>query len=213
MSAWLARIELNTRSPEVRRDLGNVELLHKRMMLLVPDDLGTDPRALAGLLFRLEQSAYAATLLVQSRLEMTPGRLPEGYGRIQMRDLTPMLEALTKGRAVQYRIAGNASKRKAVGSKSDTDTTRRGPIVALHGQAAEDWWRDRARTAGLCLHSLVSSPDAAARGGKIRHDLTRFDGTASIEDPQALTEALLNGIGRGKSYGAGLLSLAPARLD
>ncbi|RSN68457.1 type I-E CRISPR-associated protein Cas6/Cse3/CasE, partial [Streptomyces sp. WAC 05379] len=42
------------------------------------------------------------------------------------------------------------------------------------------------------------------------HRLLQFDGTAHITDPDALTDALLTGIGRAKSYGAGLLSLAPA---
>ncbi|MFS8202560.1 type I-E CRISPR-associated protein Cas6/Cse3/CasE [Streptomyces sp. CWNU-52B] len=43
-----------------------------------------------------------------------------------------------------------------------------------------------------------------------RHQLTRFDGQATITDPDQLRHALLHGIGRAKAYGAGLLSLAPA---
>ncbi|WP_405797442.1 type I-E CRISPR-associated protein Cas6/Cse3/CasE [Streptomyces sp. NBC_01506] len=38
---------------------------------------------------------------------------------------------------------------------------------------------------------------------------TRFEGTAVVRDAQSLRNALLNGIGRSKSYGCGLLSLAP----
>ncbi len=44
----------------------------------------------------------------------------------------------------------------------------------------------------------------------MRHSLIRYDGTATVTDPTALTQAVLTGIGRGKPYGAGLLSLAPA---
>jgi CRISPR system Cascade subunit CasE len=44
----------------------------------------------------------------------------------------------------------------------------------------------------------------------MRHSLVRYDGTGLITDPEALTQALVAGIGRAKSYGAGLLSLAPA---
>jgi len=36
----------------------------------------------------------------------------------------------------------------------------------------------------------------------------RFDGEAVISDVDAVRHAVLNGIGRGKSYGCGLLSLA-----
>lgn len=38
-----------------------------------------------------------------------------------------------------------------------------------------------------------------------------FEGTADVRDAAALRQALLDGIGRSKSYGCGLLSLAPAR--
>lgn len=44
----------------------------------------------------------------------------------------------------------------------------------------------------------------------MRHSLVRYDGTATVTDPDALRAAVLAGIGRGKPYGAGLLSLAPA---
>jgi CRISPR system Cascade subunit CasE len=45
----------------------------------------------------------------------------------------------------------------------------------------------------------------------MRHSLLRYDGTATVIDPDALHDAVIHGIGRGKPYGAGLLSLAPAR--
>lgn len=41
------------------------------------------------------------------------------------------------------------------------------------------------------------------------HGVNHFDGLAAIADPQAAATAVLNGIGKGRSYGAGLLSLAP----
>ncbi|WP_443065169.1 type I-E CRISPR-associated protein Cas6/Cse3/CasE [Streptomyces sp. NBC_00536] len=44
----------------------------------------------------------------------------------------------------------------------------------------------------------------------LRHSLVRYDGTATGTDPQALMAAVLSGIGRGKPYGAGLLTLVPA---
>jgi CRISPR system Cascade subunit CasE len=38
-----------------------------------------------------------------------------------------------------------------------------------------------------------------------------FDGLAVITDPEHVRAAVCEGIGRGKSYGCGLLSLAPVR--
>jgi CRISPR system Cascade subunit CasE len=38
-----------------------------------------------------------------------------------------------------------------------------------------------------------------------------FEGVLTVDKPDALQHALRNGIGRGKSFGLGLLSLAPLR--
>jgi CRISPR system Cascade subunit CasE len=210
MNAWLARIELNLRNPQVRADLSNVNQLHKRVMMLAPDDLGDNARHQTGVLFRLDQDEHTPSILVQARIPLDTDRLPAGYGRTQVKDLAPMFSALTKNQGVNYRIAANASKRLP---KPDPAATKRGSVIALHGAAAEDWWRRHAHTAGLTLLTITSSPVGAAHGDGIRHDLTQFDGTAVVHDPHALAGAVLDGIGRGKAYGAGLLSLAPARLS
>ncbi|MFE2601026.1 type I-E CRISPR-associated protein Cas6/Cse3/CasE [Streptomyces sp. NPDC059396] len=39
--------------------------------------------------------------------------------------------------------------------------------------------------------------------------LTQFEGTATISEPTLLATAIREGIGRGKAYGAGLLTLIP----
>jgi len=65
-----------------------------------------------------------------------------------------------------------------------------------------------------------ASPTAAAvgrrgRGGEgrvhIRQVQTRFDGIAVVQNPALLRERIRTGIGRGKAYGCGLLTLAPVR--
>ncbi|MFI7536506.1 type I-E CRISPR-associated protein Cas6/Cse3/CasE [Streptosporangium sp. NPDC049376] len=42
-------------------------------------------------------------------------------------------------------------------------------------------------------------------------DPVRYDGHLVVTDLDAFTAALVNGVGRAKAYGCGLLSLAPAR--
>ncbi|MFE8992784.1 type I-E CRISPR-associated protein Cas6/Cse3/CasE [Streptomyces collinus] len=80
---------------------------------------------------------------------------------------------------------------------------------------ADHWWLRRAAEAGLHLHVLTptSMEPARSRGRdapRMRPSLLRYDGTATVTDPDTLTAAMVHGIGRGKPYGAGLLSLAPA---
>lgn len=211
MNAWVTRIRLNIRSAEARRDLSNVDLLHKRMMLLVADDLGLRARAESGLLFRVDQDEHASTIIVQTLTKPLTDRLPDGYGHAEVKDLGAMFDKLTTGRSVHYRITASASKRQPLDPPPPPESKKRGPVIPLRGAVAEQWWRRQAtERAGLNLVTLTAKPVGVATGNGIRHALTRFDGTAVIDDPVALTEAVLAGIGRGKPYGGGLLSLAPA---
>ena len=95
------------------------------------------------------------------------------------------------------------------------------PVVALSGAAAEEWWLRQAEAAGLKPLGIHSQPLDAVRGRRgtqgdaaeqhVRHARIRFDGAATIIDPDLLRTKITEGIGRGKSYGCGLLSIAPAR--
>jgi CRISPR system Cascade subunit CasE len=207
----LARIHLNPHHRAVHRDLRDATQMHRTVMRMVPDNLGASPRHQAGLLYRLEETETTSTLLVQA-LHLDPTLLPPGYGHAEVKSLTPMFSALRKGLAVRYRIVLNPVKRERLplGQKN-----QRGKIVPLSGEDADQWWHRRALDAGLSLHVLNSTNLAPARprgqqAPSMRHSLLRYDGTATVTDPEALTHAVLTGIGRGKPYGAGLLSLAPA---
>ncbi|MFJ1673228.1 type I-E CRISPR-associated protein Cas6/Cse3/CasE [Streptomyces bottropensis] len=221
----LTRIRLNRNSRDVRRDLARSTSLHKTVMLLAPEGLGDNPRHKAGLLFRLEQATHHTppTLLIQSQLPPDFSRLPHAYGTTETRDLTPMFQALATGRSVRYRITANASTRhKVLDGDPFFDTRPRHKDIPLYGDAALAWWQRKAAHAGLAPTSTDLTPVGAFRSPStkkqtsdsaphvFRHVLTRFDGVATITDPSQLCHALLAGIGRGKPYGAGLLSLAPA---
>ncbi|MFJ2769185.1 type I-E CRISPR-associated protein Cas6/Cse3/CasE [Streptomyces sp. NPDC087300] len=211
-TADLARIHLNPHSREVQRDLRDATQMHKTLMRLVPDDLGATPRQDTGLLFRLDESPDASTLLVQATAPLDPSRLPTGYGHTEIKDLAPLFAALREGLAVRYRITVNPVKRERLPLEQKH---QRGKIVPLAGPEADQWWTRRATEAGLHLNAMLPTPQRPVQprgtdAPPMRHSLIRYDGTATVTDPKALAIALLTGIGRGKSYGAGLLSLAPA---
>ncbi|MGW3649199.1 type I-E CRISPR-associated protein Cas6/Cse3/CasE [Streptomyces sp. NPDC000878] len=211
MSAALAWIRLNPHHRAVQRDLHDATQMHRTLMRLVPDNLGDAPRQKAGLLYRLDETDTTSTLLVQAAT-LDPARLPHGYGDTELKDLTPMFGALTKDRPIRYRIVVNPVKTERL---SLDHKGQRGQRIPLTGQEADQWWTRRATEAGLHLHTMLPTPldPARPRAGRAslgRHHLVRYDGTATVTDPEALTHAVLTGIGRAKSYGAGLLSLAPA---
>ncbi|MFE4775974.1 type I-E CRISPR-associated protein Cas6/Cse3/CasE [Streptomyces sp. NPDC056713] len=221
--ASLTRIHLNLTHPTVRRDLADYPHLHKTLMSLADDHLGPHPRQQAGLLFRLETDQRVPTLYVQTRQTPLTQRLPTGYGTADTRDLTPLLTHLQTGRHIRYRITASPTAR--IGNNPPPrhrdprpghrpTTLPRGAITPLHGPDALQWWHRRARQAGLTLTTTTHTPRPFRRPRGAppgpHHHLVQFDGTAHISDPHALATALTDGIGRGRAYGAGLLSLAPA---
>ncbi|MFE8911078.1 type I-E CRISPR-associated protein Cas6/Cse3/CasE [Streptomyces globisporus] len=207
----IARIRLNPHSRDVQRDLRDATEMHRTMMRMVPDGLDESPRSQAGLLYRLDETDTTSTLLVQAN-HLDPARLPARYGQADIKSLTPMFTALRKGLAVRYRIILNPAKRERLPLEKKG---KRGRIVPLSGADADQWWQRRAADAGLHVHILTPTNMPPIRSRRqdaagMRHSLIRYDGTAAVTDPNALREAVLAGIGRGKPYGAGLLSLAPA---
>ncbi|GAB3160142.1 type I-E CRISPR-associated protein Cas6/Cse3/CasE [Micromonospora sonneratiae] len=206
MNAWLVRIALDLRQRNAHQDIRDIVAMHRRVMSLVPDGIGDKARHEAGVLFRIDHGRVGPVILAQTTMTPDISRLPDRYGSIESRDISALLKALEPGMLVHYRIAANASKRVAKGAAA-------GKIVALTGTDAEDWWHRKAKASGLDLRQVHvhSQPDAIGKIKAVRHAVTRFDGTAVITNADQVRAAALGGIGRGKSFGCGLLSLALAR--
>ncbi|MFJ8932125.1 type I-E CRISPR-associated protein Cas6/Cse3/CasE [Streptomyces sp. NPDC102364] len=214
-SLYLTRLHLDPHHPAARRDLADRDQLHKTLMCLAGHPAGPTPRRSAGLLFRLETDTPTPTVLVQSSVPPQPHRLPSGYASVQTHDTTGLLTHLAPGQPVHYRITASPVRNRPgtpIGVRDDGRLLRaRGRPTPLHGDEALAWWQRQADQAGLALHTAaLTSQPFITRQRAVRHHLIQFDGHAHIHDTTALTHALHHGIGRAKSYGAGLLSLAPA---
>lgn len=211
----LTCIVLNPHNTAARADLADVDSLHKTLMRLAPDHNGPTPRATAGLLWRTEPGPHP-TLLVQTAHTPDLTALPTNYGTARTVDLTPLLNSLNPGRTMRYRITAAPTVARSAGNPTRHPVTgkRRGKITHLTGDDAIAWWQRHAAAVGLepVTVSGLSRPfprTCFARSAPY-FTLTQFEGLAYITDTGLLTHALNNGIGRAKSYGAGLLSLAPA---
>lgn len=217
MTTWLARLVPDERRPDVAGDLRDTGRLHRRIMGLFPDSLGENARAAGAILFRVDDDPRGTSVLVQSAVAPDLARLPEGYAHGEVRTLDPLMDALRPGLPVRYRLTANATRKLGRNTTAGKPLT----VVPLHAAEAEAWWARKAGEAGLELRILTAvslnpakglrrSPDSTQRQ-HLQHARTRFDGTALIADPERLRTALAEGVGRAKSYGCGLLTIAPTR--
>ena len=145
-------------------------------------------------------------ILVQSGLEPSWEKLPQSYlMKHAIKPFEPQASQLEAGRVIQFRLKANPSKR-------DQKT---GKTIGLFHQSDQLAWLERqASRRGFILQGVDVIPSANVFGIKtkgtspIRIVTVLYQGILQIADPSLFVEAIQQGIGRGKSYGCGLLSIA-----
>jgi CRISPR system Cascade subunit CasE len=210
---YLSQLILNDRDRKVRHDLSNIHNLHRSIMHAFPDveilseEEQKRVRADWQVLFRLEPDSNI--LLVQSELEPDWGKLPLTYlSQKQCKPFQPEVSQFPIDRLLRFRLKANPSKR-------DKETRK---TVGLYSQSDQEaWFRRQAAQHGFGVEGLDIIPAANLWGTKekgqpqIKIHTALFQGVLKVQNPALLVTAIQQGIGRGRSYGCGLLSLQ--RLD
>lgn len=202
---YLTQLRLEPRSAQARRDLADPYDMHRTLVrAFVQDETQAPPR----FLWRLEPGQVWAqpVLLVQSAHAADWSVLTRLPGYLQNDELpqTKAFEAATLLRAearYRFRLVANPT------------VTRVGKRHGLFGEDAQLAWlhRQGERTGFTVETALVSGSDQLqGRKGATRVSLLRvcFDGVLRARDIDPLKQALSAGIGPGKAFGCGLLSLA-----
>ena len=232
MMAVLSRLVLDPRCREVQVDLTDCHRLHQRVMTAFPDvDGGSVARKNFGVLFRLETIPRGVHLLVQATVCPDWSRLPEGYvmsdwlegSAVGITSLDPLLERIREGASFRFRLRANPSRK--IDTKSGPSGERRhGRRVPLRQQEARvHWLARRATRGGFAVSTVGEVPDLVETKGervsgwrrvgdqpqRITVESVLFEGRLRVLDATSFQRALLEGIGPAKSYGCGLLSVAP----
>jgi CRISPR system Cascade subunit CasE len=202
---YLSQLVLNARERKVQQDLSNVHALHQRIMQGFPDENRENSRADWNVLYR--QEIDSPVVLVQSTVEPDWVKLPERYlEKHKIKPLNDVLNHLAKGERLQFRLKANPSKR----------SKETGKTIAITGRAEQVSWLERkGEQNGFQLLGLdvIPVPNLYGRKssnpGAIKIVSALYQGTLEILDAEAFKQAVRHGIGRGRSYGCGLLSLAP----
>lgn len=194
----LARIRCNGFSRAVWRDLKSRNEMHKTMCRIV----GTT-RSEANLLWRWERSSKRPTILVQATAPMDLDALPDDYGDYDgPRCMAGHLQRIADGATVQYRIDINAAtqNRRVVPS---------GKRAAVPIASIPTWWHRKAEAFGLRPDGdalTVDTETVRVRDRGALH-IARLEGYGEVINAADLRGAITSGVGRGRSYGCGLLTL------
>jgi CRISPR system Cascade subunit CasE len=228
----LSRLVLNQRSREVIRDLADCQQLHRTILSAFPQ-ASSPARAEFGVLFRVDYPRSGApTLLVQSRRHPDWARLPPSYLAVtpEAKDVSGAYQSIVAGDTLRFRLRANPTRR--IDTKSGPDGARRnGRRVELRTEEQKLQWLRRkgaahgfevisVRTADSVpnvrvndegkLRGYRSNPSVPARQALTLASVL-FEGVLRVADAEALRHALIEGIGPGKAYGFGLLSVASAQ--
>jgi CRISPR system Cascade subunit CasE len=217
---YLSRLLLNPRSRQVQREVGNPYDMHRTVMRAFPETLPEDERVL----YRLDSQPRSGQLLLLVQSQTAPDwawlveqdyLLPaDPYSRLENPAVKVVILALQPDQTLHFRLRANPTKRLM---RDDPERKlKKGQRIGLLKEADQQaWLANKAQDGGFAVLG-ASITSEGFNGGRTReqhkfnHLAVRFDGLLQVTDPDQFLETLRCGLGRGKGFGFGLLSVAPA---
>lgn len=219
---FLTLMRLDASSPHVQRDLRDPQGLHRRVMSGFPSllDPELEAREYFGVLHRLEIERQTGRVLlyVQSRMLPDWSTLPAGYlvedgmPNPGVKSVGAVYDSLAAGRVFRFRLRANPTRKidTKSGPNGERRNGRRVPLVGIDQQVA--WLQRKAAEHGFeLLQATIAATGATeiarshATGVTLQGVL--FEGRLVIRDAERVRGALGQGIGPGKAFGFGLLSI------
>lgn len=218
-----SRILIDSRDRRAMYVFGSLERLHAVVARATNSDASGDQHRV---LWRLDKASHGAMqrLYIVSPSEPDRSVFEEELGVNADRDCSscdygPFLEHLESGQEWAFRVTVNPTH--SVPSEGFASRGRRQPIVRRDEQA--EWLFRKFRKIGCHMTiNRLDQPEVAIRGTQqisfrkrgttVVLTQVTFEGILSVDDPNTLCQALVDGIGSAKAYGCGLLTLAPLQV-
>lgn len=205
---YLTRLRLKITDRAAQRVLSDPYRLHQLILLAFdPSRPGGGERVL----FRVEPEVREGEVrvLIQSETEpsWTRAHLSEQLPRLVVDGPKPLGSGFTTGQSLRFRLRGNPTKRTVEGKR-----------VALKGESAQlDWVRRKLAYAGFEVEAcrcrdegMIQGRSGHRNGAGILLMSVLYEGLLRVRDPHAAIGAIAAGIGSGKAFGFGLLSVSRA---
>lgn len=219
---YLTRMSLNGARRGARKLLSSPQAMHAAVLSSFPPGASQES---GRVLWRLDRNDNALALYVSSsrRPDLTHVIEQAGWPSLnetwQTVDISPFLGRLEAGQRWAFRVTGNPTHAVREGERG------RGKVMA-HVTVDQQigWLLQKAERHGFVVPSNVfDEPELRLHDRRVHRFARRsdgaertvvlgtatFDGVLEVVDPEALRAAIVDGIGRAKGYGCGLLTLAP----
>ncbi|HOG38602.1 MAG TPA: type I-E CRISPR-associated protein Cas6/Cse3/CasE [bacterium] len=194
---------MNTRNKYVIRDLENIQNLHVTISKAFPEIHGEAKFFKENqILFRLDIQKDVPFVIVQSKIKPNWDHLNNQYlikDPEYIENIDQKYNSIKENNVFNFRIRINASKKV---------NNKRVPITKI--DELINWFRLRAKNNGFKINTVSlknEGPVYIYSRNKITYNSVLFEGILSVIDSIKFIECLKNGIGQGKSYGFGMLSI------
>jgi CRISPR system Cascade subunit CasE len=208
---YLSQLVLNPLSRQVQREIAGRYELHRTLMHAFPVQLPIGER----ILFRLDSlNGELPYVLLQSQTCPEWDKIGQNRYFVKSPQIKEFSPSFSVGQQLQFRLLANPTiKRKFSGEEK----SKRVGLLTETEQLS--WLNRKAETGGFHVQSVDRTDRGLAFGRKHGKDIThqirllaiQFDGILIVEEPEKLFNTLKAGIGSGKGFGFGLLSVAPHR--
>lgn len=191
----LSKIQMDLANQAVVRALADRDLLHKNILDMFPAYPGgaRNARELMGILFRVE----APVILLQSQIMPVATRMPAGYKVLGSKDISSTYLSIRDGAEYRFRLEANVCYRNGDGKRHGIK----------EGEGQERWLFRRAERAGFSVVDYGAEELPIIRARKGQFHAIRFDGVLQVKAVESFVQTLHSGIGQGKVYGLGMISL------
>lgn len=189
-----------------QRDLLDAQRLHRHVMAAFSEELPEHARAAVAAMYRIDGKQLTVQSAVNPRW-----RLPPWYAVERVEPLRGWCEIET-GRRMSFVLRAEPAKKTRASHPERRHSSRvaiRDPLQRVEWIVARMAQRgaqlDREAMSIVALTHMVARRD----GNSAHINPVDFKGTLTVTDEAALRAAVVAGVGSGKSYGCGLLQLAP----
>jgi CRISPR system Cascade subunit CasE len=208
---YLSRLSLNLHNRQVQKELANRYELHRTLLRAFPSTLSVEER----ILYRLETDAHKSqvSVLIQSQGIPEWSVLPDGYLFVDA-EIKPYEIHLVNGQTLIFRLLANPTRRIDQPGNEPGSIEKSKRVGLLKEEEQQGWIIRKSTLNGFKLISVRSTPQQDVVGYRQRQLITlqavQFDGMLEVMDADLLDIAVRKGIGSGKGFGFGLLSLIRA---